>query len=256
MIDVAQLANSLRAEVAKLLTTKAVWWTSATFLVLVFFSSQVIAHGLSVVMDADFFLLEPMGLLYVAPMVGYPVLGIQAIMVVTTEYRYRMQTATYLAVPQRWIVVVSKLVVYGLFAVALAFGSGFVSLLVARLRAANPELVYSMGDSSVWQALGLFCLGAFGMVVFSQAIGLLVRHTAGAVGIVLAWKFAAEEIVGFFPKYGPQVREWLPFQHLSNFVNGGGFMESWSTASSAGYFFVWAVVLWALGLAALYARDA
>ena len=65
--------------------------------------------------------ITPDGAVSVLLGLGLPVLMIQAIMIVTTEYRFGTQTITFMATPRRWSVALVKLLMYAVIAAALTF---------------------------------------------------------------------------------------------------------------------------------------
>lgn len=247
--------SSLRAEALKLFSTRSIWWTSGIFFLVVFASSLLATVGSEAPMASMIYMIDPRMVLYALPLVGYPILAIQAIMVVTTEYRYHVQQATYTAVPQRWVVVASKFLLYGVFAAVLTFLTALLSVAVAHARVPFPEYAFKLSDPAVWELLGQYALGAAAVVLFAQGIGLLIRHTAGAVGLFLAWILAGEQILSFIPKIGSTLANWMPFNHLSNFLNRGAVLQDFGSWTSGGYFLLCAAVLYLAGMVVVYRRD-
>lgn len=254
------LLNTVRAETVKLFTTRSVWWTSALFVLLSFGISLLLTVTPQQPLGLFVFQIQPYTVVYGIPSIGLPVLIVQAVMVVTTEYRYRIQATAYLASPRRWTVPVAKLLVYGIYAAALTFLTALLCLVVAKVRVGDDALIYSMGDPDVLRILWVLPLATFLVVCFSQGVGLLLRHTAGAVALLLAWILALEDIVAFLPKIGELVGDWLPFRHLNNFIAGGGPAGGatgldWTQGASLAYFALWAVGLFLIGVGVLYKRD-
>ena len=114
------MINTIRSEWTKLVTTKSFWWTTA--LILVFSLGYAALTGSLATGEsfASLFLLAGSTVtgLY---LLGFVVIMIQSIMMFTTEFRFGYQTQTFLATPKRWVVAVSKWLLYLVFAVVLTF---------------------------------------------------------------------------------------------------------------------------------------
>mgnify|MGYP001757752729 FL=1 len=64
-----------------------------------------------------------------------------------------------------------------------------------------------------------------------------------------------ESVVGFIPRYGPDVVKFLPFNNLLAFMTNQP-TQHWELQQSVAIFVVWAVVVWLAGMVALTRRDA
>src|SRR5690625_6093736 len=111
-----------------------------------------------------------------------PVLLIQAVMVVTTEYRFGVQTNTYMANQNRAMVAIVKAVMYAAIAEILVVVAILAVLVLAKLLLAG-EMgeQFEIFDDFTKRALWVFPLGMLMLVIFSQGLGLIMRQTTGAV---------------------------------------------------------------------------
>jgi ABC-2 type transport system permease protein len=96
--------------------------------------------------------------------------------------------------------------------------------------------------------------------VIAVAVGTLVRHTAGAVAIVLVWTLMAEQLLVVIPGIGEAARPFLPFQAAKQFLSVG---ETPANAAlldqpwfALGYFAVTATALLAIAIGVTRRRDA
>jgi ABC-2 type transport system permease protein len=91
--------------------------------------------------------------------------------------------------------------------------------------------------------------------VIALAVGILVRHTAGAVSIVLVWSLVAENLVELIPGVAPDVSRWLPFHAAKQFLTGDGpgLDSPWLALATLA---AWAVGLLAVAIAVARRRDA
>ncbi len=248
----------LNAEWTKLVTTRSFWWTTVLFL---FFGLGWAAVVGNVTLEAEGGIptLLP-GITVVAVyLVGFTVLMIQAIMVITTEYRYGLQGATYLATPRRWMVVSAKLLLYAVVALALTFVTVFLCFYVAKFMAPPlaGELFTPLSDDTARRILWVYPAATVLLVLFSQGIALLLRQTAGSVALVLIWFMGLESVFLLIPEVGSDIVRYLPFENLTAFVNDSPIDDlGWGAVGSGLYFLAWAAVLWVGGLFVLERRDA
>ncbi|MDU2587336.1 MAG: ABC transporter permease [Corynebacterium sp.] len=243
------MLNTLKSEWTKLHTTRSFWWTTFIFL---FFAwgwailnarltkpaetPEEAAMGMGIITSdgAVSFLL----------FLGLPVLMIQAIMIVTTEYRYGTQTITFMATPRRWSVALVKLLMYAVIAL---FAHDEVA---AEFHPWDDE----MGQKQLWK----YPLAAALLVLFSQGLGLLLRSTAGAVAIGLILFLGVDNLVATIPKVGSKLVNFMPFKSFQSWLLemepvDAPWKENWGFCL---VFIAWAVILWVLGVLLLQKRDA
>ncbi|APT87682.1 ABC transporter permease [Corynebacterium flavescens] len=256
------LLNTVKAEWTKLHTTRSFWWTTAVFL---FFAWgwAILNASLSGQVEgaAELNLLSPQSATPVLLMLGLPVLIIQATMVITTEYRYGVQTTVYMANPRRWMVAVVKYFLYAIFAAFLVFvaivGAYLLTSVFAPEDLADGFKPFS--DDAGRRLLWLYPLATAILVLFSQGVGLLLRQTAGAVSISLILYLGIDSFVQLIPKVGERIIDFMPFTAFNNWLAD---MEPsqyawWDSATGSGVvFFCWSLALWILGAFLLIKRDA
>jgi ABC-2 type transport system permease protein len=175
---------------------------------------------------------------------------------VTTEYRYSTIRTTFEAAPNRTLTMIAKAVVVaaacGLIGLVAAFGSWAAVWLL--LPGADVAL-RTLDDWRMVAGAGVvFAAGA----VLALAVGMLVRHTAAAVSIVLVWVLLGEQLISVIPGFGTAVQPWLPFVNAGH-ATGAAFEDmSWvlSPWGSMAYFAAIAVGLFAVALAVVNRRDA
>ncbi|MBX9246282.1 hypothetical protein ICW40_15900 [Actinotalea ferrariae] len=124
-------------------------------------------------------------------------------------------------VPQRLRVLASKLASAGV--VALPLVAGLLVLLLAGLWVAHAVNGAAGGtDAEAWRdiagtALRILALGALAGVV-GAALGVLLRHTAAALGLLVGWALVVESIVaGLVPALQP----WLLRTSVAAWVQDG-----------------------------------
>lgn len=186
---------------------------------------------------------------------GTIVLMIMAVLGITSEFRFGTIRSTFAAQPRRGLVLGAKAAVFGGLAVAVTVVLAVLSLLLASALISGGSIDLG-SDSAVRQIWGIPVV-AFCFVLVGLGVGAIIRHTAGALVVLLLWVFVLESIIAILPKVGSQVGPFLPFRNADRFLAGGGGDDfHWGIYGSIGYFAVIAVVVFAAGLLALSRRDA
>ncbi|NDL58370.1 ABC transporter permease subunit [Phytoactinopolyspora mesophila] len=131
------------------------------------------------------------------------VLGILA---ATSEYSSGMIRTTLAAVPRRGSVLAAKSVVLGSILLVVGFITALTSFVAGNFFFSREGIGLAFDDPGVLRAIvggGLYfaVLGIFGV-----ALGIVMRHTAGAVTVGIALIFVVGGLVGLIPG---AIGEWL-----------------------------------------------
>ena len=253
------ILNTFRAELTKLFTTRSVWWTTGVF----FF----IAIGWTILMTATTNAQPPEAqmpimastLLSVLYTLSMPVLLIQGVMVVTTEYRFGVQTNSFMANHNRAAVAAVKAVMYGVIAAVLVLVGILATVGVAKLMLSGDlGENFEVFDDFTKRALWVFPLGMFMLIVFGQGLGLIMRQTTGAVAVSLILYLGIDSMVSMIPKIGEDIVNFMPFSALNTWIMDGNVDAApWDTVTGSGLVFAaWAAVAWIIGVVMLVKRDA
>ena len=150
---------------------------------------------------------------------GVPVLMVLASMTVTGEYRSGMIRTTFLATPNRTLVLVAKAVVAALFsgvcAAVMVIGAVVVARLVAKPLVGSQ---LSLTEPAIWRMVGAIALYAALAAVLGVGVGALLRVAAGAVAVLLLWPLVVEPMLGNLPSVGTEVGPYLPFANAFLFI--------------------------------------
>lgn len=258
------MLNILKSEWIKLRTTRSFWWTTALFLLFSWGWAGVSAAFMEPLepeaIDMGFQLIGPEFTVVFLVTLGLPVLMIQAIMLVTTEYRFGTQAITFMASPRRWSVAVAKLVLYAVIAAVLTFiGVVGAYLLTDLLADSSISATFDPWNDEVGrEQLWKYPLAAALVVAFAQGVGMLIRQTAGSVALCLILYLGVDQMVSMIPVVGDKIGSYMPFTAFQNWLSNTPVDNAlWTEAAGSGVvFFIWAVVLWALGVLVLHKRDA
>lgn len=246
----------LNAERIKLSTTRATLWIASTVaaLSLVLAAAQgALAH--------DAAPLGPERTAIGVAAFGVPVLMVLASMTVTAEYRSGMIRTTFIAAPNRTLVLVAKAVVVSVFSAIYAAVMVMGSVLVARLMS-TPSIAPNLALSSpdVRHVVGAVALYAALAAVLGVGIGALLRAGPGAVAVLLLWPLVVEPMLGNLPDVGPHVGPYLPFGNVFVFTEVPWlypvYAMPWGPVGSLVYFAAVVTVVFNAAIIVLNVRDA
>jgi ABC-2 type transport system permease protein len=202
----------IAAERIKLTSTRSPWWCAALGVTA---TIGVGAISMGAAGEAGFSGVPSTQLGYG---LGMAVVMVMAALAVTMEYSVGMIKTTFLAVPNRTTALLAKsfvvAVAAGIIGLLAAFGSWALGLVLL------PGADLGLHGPVEWRQVGGVGLVYLVAAVFAVAVGILVRHTAGAVSIVLTWSLMVEQLLSLIPGFA-SVTTWLPFQAAKQFLLTG-----------------------------------
>jgi ABC-2 type transport system permease protein len=246
----------LASERIKLSTTRSVLWTAAVV--------AVLSIALAALQGATAYgaaALPPERAVTGVAVFGVPVLMVLAAMTVTGEYRSGMIRTTFMAAPDRSLVLVAKAVVALIFSALYAAVMTILAVVVAHLMA--PPLAgshLSVIDPDTWRLIGAITLYAALTAVLGVGVAALLRHSAGAVAVLLVWPLLVEPVLGNLPNIGSEVGPYLPFANIFRFMDVQWLYPSysmpWGEVGSLVYFIVVVAVIYVAAIVVVNRRDA
>jgi len=154
-----------------------------------------------------------------------PILAVVfGILGMTNEYRHGTITYTYLATPRRSLVMVVKLLCYGVVGAVVMAATALLVVVAIDLAAAVrgvpvPWLTAArVFDLETLRDAGMFLLTAGMMTAFGVSLGALFRAQIPTVAGVMVWALAAEGIIALVK---PRVGIYLPFAAFQQLTMGG-----------------------------------
>jgi ABC-2 type transport system permease protein len=164
-------------------------------------------------------------------LLGQLAIAVLGAIVICSEYSTGGIKATLTAVPSRMRVLFAKWVVFGIVALVVgeitAFGAFFVSMIFW----SNKHLAAHLGDPGVLRAViggGLYVL-ASGMIGF--AIGVLIRHSGGAIATAVGLLFVAPLLTNALPGgWGKTINKYFTAnagQRITEVVHTPGQLTPW-----------------------------
>ncbi|HLI41629.1 MAG TPA: ABC transporter permease [Streptosporangiaceae bacterium] len=255
----------VRAEWTKIRSVRSTLWSLLAFVVVAFgFSSlvaAVIAHDWNAAGDHPNhlrLLTDPTEVIFGAGFgLGQLAMCVLGVMVITSEYTTGAIRSSLLAAPKRIPMLAAKAVVFTALDLAASavtvFAVFFTSTAILR-----SHVSVTLGQPGVLTATigGILYLGVLGL--FALAIGGLIRHTVGALAIVLGMVIVVPPLVSLIPGtianhvhgYLPTVAGQLVAQTTQQ---PGDVLSGWQ---GFGVFCAWTAVLLAACGWLLARRDA
>ena len=149
---------------------------------------------------------------------GLVVVMVMAALAITTEYRFSTIRATFQAIPNRNAVLLAKTSVVALFAGVIGLVAAFGSLAISKAIKPNADL--ALNTAFEWRTVAGVGLVYAISAVIAVAVGSLVRHSAGAISILLIYTQLVESLVSLIPKVGDDIQKWMPFYVANKFLTG------------------------------------
>lgn len=207
---VRRFVRLLAAERIKLLSTRSPWWCGAIVVALLVGLTALAASFIEPGDGSPWWSISGIGTL---PTAVVAALGALA---ATGEYRTGTVRTTFLAAPGRVCPLVAKAVVLAVAAAVLGWIASFAAWGLARVVAPQADL--ALAGSAQWRAVaGVGAVYAV-VAVLAVAVGIALRHTGGAITLLMAWIFAGEPVLATLPRVGTDIAIWLPMRNLTRFL--------------------------------------
>lgn len=159
---------------------------------------------------------ETMGLVSAAPIItggwflAQLVVAVLAILTITGEYTTGMIRSTLAAVPTRLPALWAKALVLAVVVALVSLVAVALSYLAALPFLGTLGLGLDLGDPDVLRVVLGAPLYLTTIALFAFAVGTLMRHSAGAIAVVLGFLLVIENVLGGIP--------WRPLEVIAPFL--------------------------------------
>jgi ABC-type transport system involved in multi-copper enzyme maturation permease subunit len=229
------LGHVVRSEWTKIWSVRSTFWTLLSLVVVTIGLSALFAWGASSHL-ADMNPHDRANLDVTSASMGGLLLGQLAIavlgaLVICSEYSTGGIKATLIAVPDRMRVLLAKGVVFAVLAFVVGLITAFGAFFVSMIFWSHHDLAAHLGDPGVLRAViggGLYVL-ASGM--FGFTIGVLIRHSGGAIATVVGLLFVAPLLTNALPgSWGSTINKYFTAnagQHITDVIHPAGAVTPW-----------------------------
>lgn len=154
-------------------------------------------------------------------------LGAMSTITLTGDYGHNTIRPTYAATPDRWKVIVSKMLVNSTLVLAVTAIAVFGSWVIASLILSGRGNPISIGDSGIVATLLSSLALAVIVAMFGFGLGLIIRNSPITITILLLWPLLIENLISlvFIPLGWDGANKWLPYRAAINAVASDGFNE-------------------------------
>ena len=232
----------------RLRSVRSTWWCTAVYVVVVAGFGWLAAASTATSSRADVAVevaLTGFGF-------GQLVLVVLGVLAVSAEFGTGSAVSALVAVPRRTAWLAATTTVVAAWAALLTAVLAVVCAVAARALVAVPGGV-SIADPAVLRALGLQVAGAVGVTVLSVGLGVLLRATAGGVGLGMALVFVLPPVLALAGgRWASLASQALPALRVGEdpFL---AVTTSWPVGLAVTA--AWAVAAWCLGALLLERRD-
>jgi ABC-2 type transport system permease protein len=221
----AGLGGALRSEFTKIRSTRSTYWALLAVVVatvgfgaLASWGASTHARGLGPGFDAT---QQSLSGLYISQLI----IAVLGALTITSEYSTGMIRTSLAVLPRRGTVLAAKALVFTAVALVTSLVTTFAAFFVGQAFLSGRHLSATLGQPHVLRAVigGALFLTACGLLAFG--LGLILRHTAGAITAAIGLLFVLSVLVHFLPdSWQAHVDKWMPA------LAGSGI---WATAGPA-----------------------
>ncbi|GAB3672507.1 ABC transporter permease subunit [Actinocorallia lasiicapitis] len=207
--------DAVAAEWTKICTVRSTYWTILASLLVSIGVSAALAAAITVTWDRtparEKALFDPASAGMIGINLGVLILAVLGVLVITAEYSTGLIRTSLTAVPRRGRLLTAKALVLTVIAFAVGQLSAFTSFLVSQALFSAERIDASITDPGMFRAvfgggvyLTLVTLLAFG-------VGVLLRHTAAAITVVVAVMFVLPILTVIIPgSLGDTITRFIP----------------------------------------------
>jgi ABC-2 type transport system permease protein len=205
----ASLAGALRSEFTKIRSVRSTYWTLLAMIVVTVGFGALASYGATRSPQGPGFdpTAQSLGGLYISQLV----IAVLGVLVITSEYSTGMIGTTLMTLPRRGTVITAKAVVFGLVALVSSLITCFASFFLGQALMSSHHISTTLGQPGVLRAVvgGALFLTACGLLAFG--LGLVLRHSAGAISAVVALLFVLSILIHALPQsWQVDVDKWMP----------------------------------------------
>jgi ABC-type transport system involved in multi-copper enzyme maturation permease subunit len=184
-------------------------------------------------------------------------IGSLGVIVVTSEFGTGMIRASLAAMPQRGRWISAKFLVFSMVAIVIGQILTFSSFGIGQAVLASQHIGVSLSAPGVLRSVVVTGLYVALVGVLGAALGLLIKHTAGALSTLLGILLVLPVLLGVLPVHAAEsVRRFLPESIGEQASTVSQISDRLTPWTGIGVMVGYAVVLFVLGLLLLRRRDA
>jgi len=253
------------AEWVKFRTVRSTAWSIATYLLLMVGVPLLLAWATTLIPEGEAGGALPT-LLSSGFQKGQLVVVVLGVLAVTSEYATGLVRTTFAAVPRRVPALAAKAVVLAAVAAVVTVVAQGLAFLVTLPFHDRIGATFDLGAEGTWRTLVGLPLYMVAIALLGLAVGALVRHSAGAITIVVALLLVVENVIMIIPfRVFELISPFLPSTAgsrvladpetlaMMNELTNGAHLGPWQ---GYGVLLAWVAALGAAAVVLVRSRDA
>jgi ABC-2 type transport system permease protein len=207
----AGFGGALRSEFTKICSTRSTYWTLLALAVITIGIGGLASFAAAHNVDGSGRYFDPTNRSLDGLYLGQLVIAALGALTITSEYATGMIRTSLTAMPRRGVVFAAKAVAFGAVAVVTGLVTSFGAFFLGQELMSGRHISATLGQPNVLRAVigGALYLTVCGLLAFG--LGMMLRHTAGAITASLALLFVAPLLVTLLPQaWQNHVNKWVP----------------------------------------------
>ncbi len=205
----ANLVGALKSEFTKIRSVRSTYWNLLGMMVVTIGFGALASFGATRNPHGSGFdpTMHSLGGLYISQLI----IAALGVIVITSEYSTKMIGTSLTAMPRRGTFIAAKAIVFGAVALVTSLVTCFAAFFIGQAIMSSHHINATLSQPGVLRAVvgGALFLTAVGLLGFG--IGLLIRHSAGAICAAVALLFVASILVNLLPmNWQNDLDRWLP----------------------------------------------
>jgi ABC-2 type transport system permease protein len=205
----ANLVGALKSEFTKIRSVRSTYWNLLGMMVVTIGFGALASYGATRNPHGPGFdpTMHSLGGLYISQLI----IAALGVIVITSEYSTKMIGTSLTAMPRRGTFIAAKAIVFGAVALVTSLVTCFAAFFIGQAIMSSHHINATLSQPGVLRAVvgGALFLTAVGLLGFG--IGLLIRHSAGAICAAVALLFVASILVNLLPmSWQNDLDRWLP----------------------------------------------
>jgi ABC-2 type transport system permease protein len=205
----AGLPGALRSELTKIRSTRSTYWALlAVFVATAGFGALACYGAAQHPVGAAF---DPTQRSLAGLYISQLIIAVLGALTITSEYSTGMVRASLGVQPRRGTVFAAKAIVFTAVALVTGLVTTFATFFLGQALMSGKHIGASIGQPGVLRAVigGALFLTACGLLAFG--LGMILRHTAGAITAAIGLLFVVTVLVNFLPEsWQDHANKWMP----------------------------------------------
>lgn len=251
--------GALRSEITKILSVRSTYWTLLALVVLVIGLGAIGSAAAASHPGQNGPGFDPTARSLFGLYLGQLIISVLGALTITSEYATGMIRTSLTVLPRRGVMFAAKAVAFAAVTLATSLVACFLAFFLGQAIMSGGHIGATLGQPGVLRAVtgGALFLTGCGLLAFG--LGMILRHTAGAIAATTALLFVLTLLVNALPQaWQSRADKWLPALAGSQVwatrpASGPPMLSTWTGfAVFCGY----AVIAMGAGLVLFCKRDA